>query len=450
MTQLFKHANLRQEMIQFQTTKEKFGKDAEKIFERIYEKIERGYFSLEIQKLPEITELQELIFQRFKFKTFIFTEGTLAAIIPFYLNQNHIFLHKGLLRGEKLLMEQEDLRIDGEKGWVDLDTAAVGGVFSKYPSSLYLNFNMLKGSGITVPEAVGVMLHELGHFFYGCYFTSKLDRGNQIFNDALKKAKGGRMDILFAELNKSVKTLDSKILEGLQSDNPITLGRNAIALANEICFSQLTDATYDNTSFEMLADNFSSRFGYGEEIVKALEKITLGGVKNNYLWMMLFSFMNMYSMASAIVGNIIRMKLAVVVGVRFGWIGAYIFAALAAVLTAVYFVYVMAITSGETGKDYTYDDIPKRYNRIRAQMIEQVKAKAYNKADTKVLIDSIETIGKLLEGTKVYRGPLDFLFNTFNPKDRCALASVKRQQAIEDLFTNDLFVKSLELNMGAK
>ena len=448
MTKLFQHPNLRQEMIQFQTVSDKFGKEAEEIFTRIYDQIERGYIALEVQKLPEIAQLQDLIFKRFKIKTAIFTEGTLAAIIPFYLNQNHIFLHKTLGRGQVLLMEQEDRRVDGESGWVDLETATVGGVFSKYPSSLYLNFNALKYAGLSVQSAVGVLLHELGHYFYGCLHTSRLDRSNQIFNEALKKAKGGKMDVLFVEVSKSVKNLDQSILVGLESNDPIVFGRNAIKLANEICMSQLTDATYDATSFEMLADNFATRFGYGEETIKGLEKIT-GGVSDEYLRQMVTTFLTVYIQATSLVKALIILKYMSNGGMIPGFLSGYLWGIATILLTGIYFGYVLILTSGETGKNYTYDDLTKRYNRIRAQIIEQVKAKAYNKADTKTLIDSIETIGKLLEGTKTYRGPIDFLFNTFNPRDRRALASVKRQQAIEDLFTNELFVKSLKLNMGA-
>jgi hypothetical protein len=65
--------------------------------------------------------------------------------------------------------------------------------------------------------------------------------------------------------------------------------------------------------------------------------------------------------------------------------------------------------------------------------------------DIKALIDKIEMISKTIGRGETYRGPLDFLFNTLNPKDRRAKNSIERQQAIEALFGNELFVKSLEL-----
>ena len=440
---LFNMPDVRMEMIKFQD-KDKFGPAAEELVEAIYAKCEKGYIDLEVQKLPEIAKLEKLIFERFGINNKINTEGTLAAVIPFYLNQNSIFLHK-VNRGDKILVEQEELRVDGKSGWVDLDTAKLGGVFSEHITTVYMSFTSLFRSNITKRGVVGILLHELGHYFYGCYFTSRLDRGNQIVNEALRKgAKAGdkdKMTVFFSEVQKTTKSLDQNLLNALTSDNPVVFGRAALALTNEVCMSQLNNSLYDNTSFEMLADNFSTRMGYGIDTLEGLQKIT-GGVAGEYFMGMAASFMKIIEISNRMTEAIFYLKYGSLIPfVRY----LQIFKTMAVAFLS---IYVLVITSGETGKEYTYDDLSKRYNRIRNQLIEQIKQKAYTKADTVILINNISAIGLMLKDARSYVGPIDFLFNSFNPRDRNAVASVKRQQAIEDLFSNELFVKSIEMNIA--
>ena len=126
-----------------------------------------------------------------------------------------------------------------------------------------------------------------------------------------------------------------------------------------------------------------------------------------------------------------------------------VFKVIRILLFSVVMIAYMVYTSGEAGRDYTYDDLVKRYNRVRNQMIEMIKKKQLSKAQAQNVIRSIEQIGELIKGCSAYRGPLDFLFNTFNPKDRRAKSSIERQQAIEDLMSNSLFVVALKAKISA-
>ena len=125
-------------------------------------------------------------------------------------------------------------------------------------------------------------------------------------------------------------------------------------------------------------------------------------------------------------------------------------------LKSFYYLAVIVITtaiiinsSGEAGRDYTYDDFVKRYNRARNEVVEMIKTKKLTNAQAKEAIASYEEIGKIIKGARTYRGPLDFLFNTLNPKDRRAKTSIERQQAIEDLMSNELFVVSMRAELAA-
>ena len=51
----------------------------------------------------------------------------------------------------------------------------------------------------------------------------------------------------------------------------------------------------------------------------------------------------------------------------------------------------------------------------------------------------------LIKTTGQYRSSLDFIMNYIRPSNFRAKKSIERQQLLEDLATNDLFIQSLKL-----
>jgi hypothetical protein len=441
---LFNLPELRMEFVQFQAADLKFEKPALALIETILEKVKAGWESDEIGVMKEVALLEKLILDKFGMNLRIFTSGCMAAILPFHLNQESIFLDKAL-QSKHILVSMEELRVDKATGWVDEATGQVGGVFSDYPSSLYLNFNGLAEVGLSPREIMAVILHELGHFFYGCWVSSNIDTSNQIINNALKKASSKkdaeRIEFVFREIQKNNKSLPDKLLDDLTSKNPIVAGRGLMTILGEVGFSQLENAKYDNTAFEQMADNFATRFGYGTELVTALHKV---GGEVSFVSEMFSSIALTYRAAEALAKSFFLIRL-LISGVNSIFMAEVVYGAIISVINTFFFAYLLLGGAGEAGRSYTYDDFPVRYKRIRLQLVELIKQKDLTNKDIKALIDKIEMISKTIGRGETYRGPLDFLFNTLNPKDRRAKNSIERQQAIEALFGNELFVKSLEL-----
>ncbi len=99
MSGLLNHSKFRMEMISFQMNDD-FGPQLEEIISAIYSKIEKNnYESFEVQKLPQVQELQKAIQDRLGMKTFIITDSpNIAAIIPFHLGESAILKDNGFIR----------------------------------------------------------------------------------------------------------------------------------------------------------------------------------------------------------------------------------------------------------------------------------------------------------------------------------------------------------------
>lgn len=455
MTGLFAQAKLRMEEIAFQP-EHKVGSLLEEQVKTIYEKIKDGWHDFEIEKCDEVKAIEKIVFNEFGLKIQINASSqNPAAIIPFHLNENAILMDD-YFKGTGFLKEQEFLknRSKTKSGWVDENKIKLGGIFSEYINTVFMNFNMLyEMLKRNVRKTVAVFLHEIGHGFYACAYTNRMDETNQIISAAMRKvveAKENKVEVLYKEFKDKGMEIRKETLQGLTSKDPITLGKTAFDLTNEVVYSQMTSSKYNETSFEQLADNFAARLGYGKELVEALENLTPFGVRFNYLFMMYVSAMNSWNIVNNILSCVFYFLNLTNKDRMFNIMEFFqVFKVIRVLLYSVVMLAYMVYTSGEAGKDYTYDDLVKRYNRVRNQMIEMIKKKQLSKAQAHNVIRSIEQIGELIKGCSAYRGPLDFLFNTFNPKDRRAKSSIERQQAIEDLMSNPLFVVALKAKISA-
>ena len=305
MTGLFAQAKLRMEEIAFQP-EHKVGSLLEEQVKTIYEKIKDGWYDFEIEKCDEVKAIEKIVFNEFGLRIQINASSqNPAAIIPFHLNENAILMDD-YFKGTGFLKEQEFLKNKSKtkSGWVDENKIKVGGIFSEYINTVFMNFNMLyEMLKRNVRRTVAVFLHEIGHGFYACAYTNRMDETNQIISAAMRKvveAKENKVEVLYKEFKDKGMEIRKETLQGLTSKDPIALGKTAFDLTNEVVYSQMTSSKYNETSFEQLADNFAARLGYGKELVEALENLTPFGVRFNYLFMMYVSAMNSWNIVNNI------------------------------------------------------------------------------------------------------------------------------------------------------
>lgn len=439
-------------MIGFQKDDDPFVTAFDKVLGKIREKIKSGYYDFEVTRDEDAKEAQDLINNRFKMNVNLVTDGMLAAVIPFYATDNNIFLKEYFRENGWLESEKDFFKgVDHTKGFIDLENAKMGGTFSKGKSTVYMNFNeLMKNYRMMNREIIAVLLHEIGHTFYPLAHADQLDRTNLIFEQAKKELLNKNVDkreVVRRTLNKVLVGDRSKVAEDLCSDNPDVFTKAAITSLGEFSLQHQSNARYSNNNFEMMADNFAVRFGLGKSLVIGLEKLTPGGVR----------FGDIFRAIGETVGILVRIILlfgfiTTLSQMTGGLFGKVLFTLLWFIVYGIAiatFFYVLVRTSGEDSRNMTYDDLVHRYKRIRMQLIADIKDRKMTKTDAAKAIESIDYIGKLIEKGRNWRTPLDFMFNTFNPADRRAKDSIERQQALEALINNDLFLASLKLQQFA-
>jgi hypothetical protein len=439
------------EAIDFQRT-DSFGKELEKIIAEMQEFILNNSLDyentrIELQKSEYGNRLSALIMARLGLNVkLIFNTNEFAGSAPLYLNKNHVLL-ENYLHGPFKINDQEKVMLatKGEKGWVDLKKAKVGGMFSKYEHKVFLNvafMTIVKDLNFGPKDIVAILLHEIGHLFTVLEFSDRLETTNQVLanlatNIRTKGSKEQRAYLLVQYSNELGNT-DIKKLEN--ENNRLILGLSLFRYYVQHVKSQLPRSQYNNTSGEQLSDNFASRFGYGKELIISMDKINLlTGEPEKYR---VLRVMNTVSAILYLISGACFSLSLVLFGL---WSAPILISA----------IFLGILTEfGETKKDYKYDDLKIRYKRIRQDYIEMISTLQLSKSELKDIIDSVEVMDKIIKDTVVYRSFYDKIANFVFSKNRHAKADIELQQLIEDLTHNDLFLASaklqtLELSQGA-
>lgn len=416
------------------------GPRIEKVVSQIIEKINNKEIKTAkgFNKHELIQSLEKMIFDRFKLKVHVITHLAPAAIMPFYSNKNHIFLHE-MFRGNLNIKDQNKLlkEFDQKKGSVNLEKATVDGIFSQYDHPLYLNFHtLIELYKMSSAEITAIILHELGHAFYACYYSDRTDRTNQILASMIRhlnNTETGDIEYIYREASKISSNIKKEEIDKMINGPRTVASASFFKVVSEIVRSQTVNDTYNETAFEQRADNFASRFGYGKSLVLSLEKISTGSGEKSLI---VRTFVHLISSASTLI-------LCFLLGVSIlaaNFLGIIIFG---------FYTTILFTLSREDTRDYTYDDLKIRYLRVRQDIIDQLKEIKDDKEVVKQMLDNIYTIDEAVKSTSVVRTVPAIISNFIFSGARQAVSSIKEQQLLEALASNDLFVKSAELRLKA-
>lgn len=411
------------------------GMAMEDIVGRLQANIVNGTYSTndDVEKAPEVKELEKYLFTRFGLKFHVIVDSMLAAVLPFYANKHHIFIDEFFRGHVNISTQNKILRdADNKKGYVDTKNATVGGLFSEYENSLFLNFiSLFRNYKMSVPEVVAVTLHEIGHAFYSCEYSDRLETNNQVLASVSKEIFSKKPNKDLTYVFRELKTLNDKTTESevddLVNGNRIIASYRWFRIVAGTVEEQLKNKKYSETSFEQMADNFAGRFNYGRALVSGLQKIHSVDKSpefskaSKFFWRFAETAFVTIAMLSPFFGVIpvaviLYMNLALVL--RF---------------------------SGEDKLDYTYDELKIRYKRIRNEYVQMLKDSKIKSAQAKEIIDSITIIDKMMDSALSFKPILNSVANFIFTPAREAKAKIVEQQLLEDLAMNDLFVKSAEI-----
>lgn len=416
-----------------------FAAKLELIISEIQSKIINGAYEKDIQIVEsrEVRDLTNIFMERFGMKIKITVDGPLAAILPFYSNKHHVLLDS-MWRGHISIKEQDKVlrNAQGKKGTINTAKATVGGFFSECECDLYMNFRALfKTYKMSAPEVTAVTLHELGHAFYGFEYSDRMETANQVMQNVIKEvtSKKDKSDRVY--VYKELKSVNSKITEqevdSLLTGNRVIAGKTWFKVIIGTVEEQLQDSTYAKNSFEQLADNFATRFGYGRSLVSGLEKLVghyyLNPEKSKAGFSLLYFFESLSFVvmaATAVIAMPLTPLLAIICG-------------------ALAFLSLRA--GAEDARDYTYDDLKIRYKRVRNEYVERLKDMKLSSEIVKPILDDINFMDKIISETYVYRNAIEYFSNFIFSSASKAKKSIQEQQLLEELAMNDLFIASAEI-----
>lgn len=412
-----------------------FGERLETMVRAIVDELKANSSASITDKHPVVKMLEKAIFERFKLKVSIITDEHLAAILPFYSNKNHIFLPE-FWRGQMTIRDQQKLlrAFDDRKGTVNLEKATLSGIFSEYDHPLYINFNVLvRHIDMSAAEITACILHELGHGFHACYYSDRTDRTNQVLANIarnLHSDKGGDIEYVYKELSTITPSITKESVDTMINGPKIVAGVMWFKTVVGVVKSQIDNDTYNKTSFEQSADNFASRFGYGKQIVIALDKLYQGTPEKNTAIFIISQTLEIMTFI---------LLLAVIIGAT----------SVVAGLGAVVMMFLKLTIARSDVKDMTYDEVKQRYLRIRMDAIDQLKHTKTRKDKVKEILESIYAMDLIVKETRVsttiYSKLADFIFSGA----REAKSSIEAQKMMEQLASNDLFMKSAEFKLMA-
>lgn len=430
--------------------RDSFGKDLELVLTEaqsryLAKKDKADYGDLRVR-------LEVLIYSRLGIKTKIDLDAkTEGAIMPFFLNPNHILL-KEFFRGDIEDIDSLQAALvktlgSKAKGTVDLKTAKLTGMFSEYEHPLWLGLNVNFGHGMTPGEITAILLHELGHGFTYYEYSNRLVSTNQVLCEYLSASIGKK--------NPSKRTYALKELEKYgaiteeefdsMAGDPETVFSNAMFLRYiRKVVTSLPNRRYDETSSEQLADNFANRFGYGKELITGLDRLYrgvmfIGSPEKSYTMRAIFYMYEIFTTYAVL-------KLAVILTLN---VGRLVLAQGIGGIYTLFSVYMAMIgwwsVTGADNEDMTYDKLKLRYTRIRSEMITTLKNPNVDKATSERVVKAISEIDPIIKNTMIHNNLLTMAKNFLLPVHRNTSSAIALQQQLEILASNDLFVKAAEL-----
>lgn len=380
---------------------------------------------------PALEELAAVIKKRTNIKVY-FADGaaTGPAVYTPTINKNHTFY----TTDQKELYEffEHDTEEDIKKlmrsvkrkvvyGEVDLSVGKVHGAFEQMEFKMLMPKDMLLESQFTPEEVAAVMLHETGHIFTFCEFANRTISTNQCISNLIrvldKSISSDRRKIIFQKAGEEMKMTpaETALLKEADSNAAIT----AIVLDHKVeeSISEVGYSVYDVNSCEYLADQFATRMGAGRHLVTGLDKIfrMYGATDTWRFWGNMISFLWIVAGAIATAGFSLLIAIPLIL-----------------------------LTTNKENE--IYDNPHARMQRIKHQIIEQLKDKNLDPKIRESLLEDQEVIDAISKSD--YTDSLDIyekLAWVCKPSFRRAHRMEQLQKQLERFASNSLFVSAAKL-----
>lgn len=298
-------------------------------------------------------------------------------------------------------------------------------------------------------EFVALTLHEIGHGFNNIEYSCKVVNNTSVLVDTFldnigKRNKSPKESLLIA-YNTAFKDPDA---DKLKNQNTVSVFLYVMSRTFKYNMGSMTPSeVHSYNDAEQLADQFAGRFGYGDALGTGLSKVVIRYTNAGYLFVCaagVFSII-MYAIFLAIP----------VLGPLFIILGPLVaFFGLLAALSALETMYNLSFEVGEY-QWTSYDDLSRRLQRMRNELVRQLREYKSDAEYSKVLLKRIDDLDKLKQCatdglfrnifTK-FRSPLSKMLDLVFSSRRTAINIKRIEQIQEDLNSNELYVASAKLN----
>lgn len=360
------------------------------------------------------------------------SNGVNAYIVVPAIDRNNPILHRfaNLTTGnrtvlDKLVKEEELYAL------VDRKEGRLGGILSEIDHPIYITRGMLfNNDKFSSREIAAVILHELGHAFSYYEGLSQYIRQNVILASNVaefRDTSDAQTRLRIISRLKAEKLLPKEFDDSRVANAGDKYTTVVISMGQRMIAEDPNSIFHNSTTFESTADQFAIRKGAGLYLAKSLTKI--------YKQYNSSAFEYYFGLFVSVAMSIMSM----------------LFVAIGA-LHPVFFLfglvsYMTALIQGAFSDALSSYDTPRdRLKRIRTEMIGRLKKQELSDVVRKELVKTFDSLDELLKQNdkhynanetlgKLIYDRLDSLF--IRQKD-----AKKRQQALEDLLNNELYVSA--------
>lgn len=318
---------------------------------------------------------------------------------------------------------------------IDLKKAYVSGLPEIYKSYIILDIGYAFSLNLTSLEMTAILLHEYGHNFTTIENTYRHIQNTTILLDSLRSEVGQKGKTVRAALKLTYEKIFKESVSSSATSEQILTDW----LEQEAKLVAFSTSKHAYTDSEALADQFATRFGVGPELTSALNKIINSPHSHNYVLQPIVMLEGILLSMSA---SLFYIWLVNAIGI--GLLLNPVMLAVGAIITFI-LTDIFALNSDfETSAPLTYDTLYKRYQRVKLDLIRQIRT--IEGIDIKFknrIIEDIELVEKNLKNVKLpSTAILHKLMMIFSSNKRRAFDMKRSQQLMEELSENDLYIAS--------
>lgn len=331
--------------------------------------------------------------------------------------------------------------IDREKAYI----TGLDKVIVEYMSQDF--YGVINMESSTAREIAAIFLHEVGHAFTHIeYSTRQLRTPNVIMDTVLEDVKRNNekpletLKLIYKELGGDVKDIENK------------KGEAAVyfvvskAIEN---FRNINDTYVSSVDSEQLADQFVARLGLGKELITGFDRVFSKYRKNKEGHYALRN--GGLVTASVAYGAFTTSSIILAVGSLASPLAISAAIAAGLVITAATVIGSSLVDGLDYRTGKTYDDDKRRLIRVRNDLVKQLRLTINNDKALAKLLENLDTTDAVIKNMPNEPFKLnEYIYALISKHGKDTKRMEITMGLIEDLMSNELYVKSEKLKLISK